>query len=313
MTTKRIILLVIGLLLTASLLTAAKPIKPGERAVVRRFGRVAATPEPGLWIGLPWGLDRIDLVSVQVRRVAVGYERETDEEEDAVPRGQFLTGDHNLVNVQAKLDYAADEDQLVDFVEQMDRVEGLLTRAAEAVLAEWLAARKIDEVLIRGQADLPRYVIERTQERIADYRLGIRIHNANVAYLSPPRQVKSDFDEVTRAQTAIHTLENEAQQRRQEILRDAERARFDIQKRAEGYRTERLRLAQAEAERFTQRLDTYRRLRKDNPNYLASIWWEEMGKLFATLKESGRIDLLDNHLAADGLDITLFPPMPKKK
>jgi membrane protease subunit HflK len=313
MTTKRIIFLVIGLFLTASLLTAVKPIKPGERAVVRRFGRVTATPEPGLWIGLPWGLDRIDLVSIQVRRVAVGYEKEMDEEVDAVPRGQFLTGDHNLVNVQAKLDFAADEDHLVDFVEQMDRAEGVLTRAAEGVLAEWLAGRKIDEVLIRGQADLPRYVIERTQERIADYRLGIRIHNANVSYLSPPQQVKSDFDEVTRAQTAIHTLENEAQQRRQEILRDADRARFDLQKRAEGYRTERLRLAQAEAERFTERLDTYRRLRKDNPNYLASIWWEEMGKLFATLKEAGRIDLLDNHLAADGLDITVFPTMPKKR
>jgi regulator of protease activity HflC (stomatin/prohibitin superfamily) len=181
------------------------------------------------------------------------------------------------------------------------------------VLAEWLAARKIDEVLIRGQADLPRYLIQQTQERIAAYRLGIRIHNANVSYLSPPQQVKSDFDEVTRAQTAIHTLENEAQQRRQEILRDADRARFDLQKRAEGYRTERLRLAQAEAERFTERRHTYRRLRKDNPNYLASIWWEEMGKLFATLKESGRIDLLDNHLAADGLDITVFPTMPKKR
>src|SRR5713226_9098548 len=231
---KRIILAVIALLAAVSLLTGLRPIKPGQRAVVRRFGRVVATPEPGLWIGLPWGLDRIDLVSVQVRRVAVGHEKEMDEEADTLPSGQYLTGDHNLVNVQAKLDYAVDEDQLIDFVEQMDRVEGLLTRAAEAVLAEWLAARKIDEVLIRGQADLPLYMIERTQERIADYRLGIRIHNANVSYLSPPRQVKSDFDEVTRAQTAIHTLENEAHQRRQEILRDAERARFDLQRRAEG-------------------------------------------------------------------------------
>src|SRR5262245_6273630 len=153
--TKRIILLIIGLSLTASLLTGVKPIKPGDRAVVRRFGKVTAIPEPGLWIGLPWGLDRIDLVSVQVRRVAVGYEKDMDELEGALPRGQFLTGDHNLVNVQAKLDYAANEDQLVDFVEQMDRAEGVLTRAAEGVLAEWLAGRRIDEILIRGQADLP--------------------------------------------------------------------------------------------------------------------------------------------------------------
>jgi membrane protease subunit HflK len=310
---KRFVLFAVGLLLAASLLTGLKPIKPGERAVVRRFGRVVATPEPGLWIGLPWGFDRIDSVSVQVRRVTVGYETEINEDEEALPRGQFLSGDHNLVNVQAKIDYSVDEANLVDFVEQMDRVEGVVIRAAEAVLAEWLAGRKVDEVIIRGQADLPGYLIQRTQERIADYRLGIRIHNANVSHLLPPQQVKADFDEVTRAQTGIHTLQNEAQQRRLEILRDADRSSFDIQKRAEGYRTERLHLAQAEGERFSQRLDTYRRLRQDNPNYLSAIWWEEMGKLFARLKETGRIDLLDNHLGADGLDITVFPPMPRKK
>lgn len=311
--TKRIGLFVTGLLVAASMLTGLKPIKPGERAVVRRFGRVVAAPEPGLWIGLPWGLDRIDLISVQVRQVVVGYEKGKEEDDEGVPRGQFLTGDHNLVNVQAKIDYAVDEDQLVHFVEQMDRVEGIVTRAAEGVLAEWLAGRKVDEVLIRGQTELPGYLTQRTQECIGDYRLGIRIHHANVSHLLPPSQVKADFDEVTRAQTAIHTLENEAQQRRLEILRDAERSRFDIQNRADGYRTERLRLAQAEAERFAERLETYRRLRKDNPHYLSAIWWDEMGKLFGQLKETGRIDLLDNHLGADGLDITVFPPMPKKK
>jgi len=310
---KRTVLLVFGLLLAASLWTGLKSIKPGQRAVVRRFGRVIATPEPGLWIGLPWGLDRIDLVSIQVRRVTIGYEKEMDEDEGTTPPGQFLTGDHNLVNIQAKIDYAVDEANLIDFVEQMDRVEGIVTRVAEAVLAEWLAGRKVDEIIIRGQADLPGYMVQQTQERIADYRLGIRIHNANVSHLLPPPQVKADFDEVTRAQTAIQTLANEAQQRRVKILREAERNRFDLQARAEGYRTERLRLALAEAERFTQRLHTYCRLVKDNPNYLSAIWWEEMGRLFAQLKESGRIDLLDYHLGAEGLDITVFPPMPRKK
>jgi len=311
--TKRAVFLVVGLLMAASLLTALKPIKPGQRAVVRRFGRVVATPEPGLWIGLPWGLDRLDLISVQIRRVAVGYEKETDDDEEAVPPGQFLTGDHNLVNVQAKIDYSVDEANLVDHLEQMDRLEAIVTRTVEGVLAEWLAARKVDEILIRGQADLSEYLVQHTQSRIADYRLGIRIHNANIGFLHPPWQVQADFDEVTRAQTSIHTLENEALQRRLEVLRDAQRNSFEIQNRAEAYRIERIWLAQAEVDRFTKRLETYRRLRKDNPSYLSAIWWDEMGKLFDRLKEAGRIDLLDNHLGADGLDITVFPTMPKKK
>jgi len=310
---KRIILAVIALLVAVSLLTGLRPIKPGQRAVVRRFGCVVATPEPGLWIGLPWGLERIDLISVQVCRVAVGYDKDAEEPEGMIPRGQFLTGDHNLVNVQAKIDYAVDESNLVDFVEQQDRVEGVVSRAAEAVLAEWIASRKVDEILIRGQADLSMHLVRHTQERIEDYHLGIRIHHANVSHLLPPPQLKADFDDVTRAQTAIHTVENEAWQRRIEILRDADQKSFQIQKQSEAYKTERLRLAQADADRFSKRLQIYHELRRDNPNYLAAIWWDEMGKLFARMKETGRIDLLDNHLGADGLDITTFPPMPKKK
>jgi hypothetical protein len=37
-----------------------------------------------------------------------------------------------------------------------------------------------------------------------------------------------------------------------------------------------------------------------------------MSKLFAQLKLDGRIDLLDNHLAGDELNLTFFPPKPKK-
>jgi membrane protease subunit HflK len=311
---KKIIVSVVFVLLAAGwLLTALKSINPGQRAVVRRFGQVVATPEPGLWVGLPWGLERVDLISVQVCRVAVGYDKDADEPDDTIPQGQFLTGDHNLVNVQAKIDYAVDETKLVDFVEQADWIEGILGQAAEAVLAEWVASHKVDEILLRGQTDLPMYLVRHTQARIEDYRLGIRIHHANISHLLPPPQVKADFDEVTRAQTAVHTVVNEAQQMRIEILRDAGKASFQIEKRAEAYQTERLRLAQAEADRFSQRVRIYHQLRKDNPNYLAALWWDEMGKLFSRMKETGHLDLLDSHLGADGLDITTFPPMPKKR
>ena len=48
--------------LAAYLLTGVAEIRPEERAVVRRFGRVVALPGPGLWVGLPYGIDRVDRV-----------------------------------------------------------------------------------------------------------------------------------------------------------------------------------------------------------------------------------------------------------
>src|SRR5262249_7247929 len=49
--------------------TAVTQVRPGERAVVRRFGRVLDhRPEPGLYVGLPWGMDRVDRVPIGLVR-----------------------------------------------------------------------------------------------------------------------------------------------------------------------------------------------------------------------------------------------------
>ncbi|HMF18683.1 MAG TPA: hypothetical protein VKE98_15860, partial [Gemmataceae bacterium] len=51
---------IVVVLLVVTVASAVTEIKPGERGVVRRFGRIVATPGPGLYIGLPWGIDRVD-------------------------------------------------------------------------------------------------------------------------------------------------------------------------------------------------------------------------------------------------------------
>ena len=128
----------------AYLLTGVAQVRPGERAVVRRFGQVVAQPAPGLWIGLPWGMDRVDRVPVNfVRRLTVGYEQGGDPDA-LMPAGQLLTGDQNLVNVQVAVDYSvADGDAVVQYVLHQDRVEPALARATEAGAVALLKAPSI--------------------------------------------------------------------------------------------------------------------------------------------------------------------------
>src|SRR4029077_16934917 len=119
-----------GLLLLGYLLTGVSQIRPGERAVVRRFGKVVDVPRPGLYVGLPWGMDRVDRVPADLlRRVQVGYPRDWVDGGQTQPPGQLLTGDHNLVNLQVEIDYAvdqgSDEDYVVDYVLHADRTDGL--------------------------------------------------------------------------------------------------------------------------------------------------------------------------------------------
>ena len=99
--------------------TGLYQVLPGEVAVVRRFGRVLPErPEPGLHLGLPWGVDRVDRVAVdQLRRVVVGYQEGGDA---AMPAGQLLTGDNNLVNVQATIYYKVRPEEAASYVVQAD-------------------------------------------------------------------------------------------------------------------------------------------------------------------------------------------------
>lgn len=316
----RYFLAALGLLLVGYLVTGITQVRPGERAVVRRFGRVVDVPGPGLYIGLPWGMDRVDRIRAdQVRHVKIGYQPD-QEEEPGTPPGQLLTGDHNLVNLQGVIDYTVNQtdagadpdDAVVAYVLQADRADDLIARVAESVMAEWVAGQTVDDVLIKGKAVLPPWLIEKTQERLKSYNLGVQIQSASIVFLLPDR-VRPAFEKVIREQTAIHTKENKARKEEQQTLFEADKQRIQMEGESAAYADRAEALARADAETFAARRKQYQELRRKNPDIQTSIWWDEMGAVFLGLKNNGRIDLLDNHIGADGLDITQFAPQPKSK
>src|SRR5439155_19225879 len=134
-------------------------------------------PGPGLYIGLPWGMDQVERVPVgRVRRVTVGQAPPDGEEDRSTPpAGQLLTGDHNLVNLQVEIFYSVlDQDEAIaKFVVQAERIEGLVARVTETALAEWAAGRTVDEVLLRGKATLPGWLMDQVQQRPEAYDLGV--------------------------------------------------------------------------------------------------------------------------------------------
>ncbi|HWG41584.1 MAG TPA: protease modulator HflK [Gemmataceae bacterium] len=304
---------ILFVLVVAYLLTGVVQIRPGERGVVRRFGRLLTERlEPGLSFQLPWGMDRVDKVAVdRVQSVVVGYQ-EDDSSGESMPSGQLLTGDHNLVNVQAVLTYKVRHDEEAEYVLQADRVDALLTRAVEAVMARWVASRNVDDVLLNGKNDLREVLAgDKVQELIEPYHLGVQLLDARVALIAPPDEVKPAFDSVALAQTRNTTMRNQAEQQVAGDLRRAEAEVYRIEQETIAFAQSRKLLAHKDAEGFLRRLHEYEIGRRNNPRYLRQIWEEERGKLFARLKQNGQIDLLDHHLGANGLDLFTAPAAPK--
>jgi membrane protease subunit HflK len=283
--------------------------------VVRRFGRILETAvEPGLYIGLPWGMDRLDRVPIGlIRKTTVGHITKESEDPNVTPVGQLLTGDHNLVNVQIEVYYTVNKDAVARYVLQADSIDALVARVAETRLAEWVAGRAVDDILLRGKTALPNWLVGELRTSLASYELGINVDNATVTHLLPPTEVKKYFDDVARVQTEIRTAKNRAEQDADSQYRDTAARVFETQRRTAAYANEQRLAAQAEAMNFDKRRQQYQRLQRDNPHYLAGIWWAEMSQLYAKMRANGRIDLLDHYLDGDGLNITQMPLLPKKK
>jgi membrane protease subunit HflK len=288
----------VALLVIAYLLTGIYQVGPDERAVVRRFGRIVAHPNPGLGFGLPWGIDRVDRVVRSARQVRVGYDPEIATE-SGTPPGQMLTGDQNLVNVQLVIDYAISEadSDLDDYVIHRDLVDATLSRTAEAMIAEWIGGRTIDQVLLTGNTSLPGWVMERLEKRLPDLRLGIRLQRASVALLAPPDEVRAAFEAVTQAQTAIGTRETQAKQQRDQRLSQAEAIKYKYEQEAVQFRDEQLKQGRADADAFRAELDAYRRAQKNNSDALAFLWWHEMQETLDTINaRGGRAESIDRYL-----------------
>jgi membrane protease subunit HflK len=305
-----------GLLLFAgyTAATALTQVQPGERGVVRRFGRILETKaEPGLYIGWPWGVDRVERVPVGLaRRLAVGMTDSEAAEEDVMPVGQMLTGDHNLVNVQAEIYFKVREADVEKFVLQQDRIDGFATRAAESTLAEWIGARKVDDVLRDGKMDLPPFLRSRLHDRLLPYDLGIQIDHVTITRLAPPKEVKEAFELVAQEQNNIKTTINRAQQDADKRLSDAAAKKFSLERLAQAYANEERLKADAEAAGFLRRLEQYRVLASKSPDYLNAMWLNDMTRIYKSMKDAGRLGLLDHYLSSEGLSITQFPLQPKK-
>ncbi len=297
----------------AYLLTGLAQVGPDERAVVRRFGEVVARPGPGLWIGFPYGIDRIDRVPVRaVRQLAVGYNAEEANDAPGLPPGQLLTGDQNLVNLKLVVEYAVDDRDgaLENHVANRDQVEPVLARETESLAAEWVGAHTVDRVL-GGRAALTQWIAARLPDRLARQNLGVVLQRVSVGYLAAPEEVRDAFEAVNQAQTAIRTRRNQAEQESERLLNEANTLKSRLQNEAAAYRHETETLARTDASAFEARRLQAAQLRATNPDFQTVIWREEIGLLLAELKTRSRIELLDDFLGPNGLELNQFVPTKK--
>jgi membrane protease subunit HflK len=191
-------------------------IGPGEQGVVRRFGKEVERTGPGLRYHLPAPIERVEVVNLAVvRRVEVGFRSEPRYR--VIPQeALMLTGDENIVDAQAIVQYRVkDPGQYLFRVRDPDQA---LRDATEVALRSVIGRTTIDDAMTVGRVRVQDSARDFLQQLLDTYEAGLVVTELKLQVVDPPEQVKDAFHEVVRAREDRERLINEARGYQEDII-----------------------------------------------------------------------------------------------
>lgn len=305
-------------LIAAFLVTGFYVVRGNEQAVVRHFGRPQTRlVGPGLHYALPWPASKIDRVNLgETRSLTVGLPLSEEGAfnrfeiaDPATRRGEFLTGDKNVLSLAATVQYRVSEPR--KFLFGTTAPDQVLAALVEQDVTNVISRSGVDYVHPLGLNEIRRLLTERLQKSVREMNLGIEIEEINLNDVRPPLLVKQSFLEVANARAEKARLISEAQAQESKLLADAQAQSHQRRDQAETERHSRVALAQADADRFRALLAS---LKSTGPNGQADrqaafqrMYLSTISEIFPRLQ--GKI-LLDGQQPVD-LSILRSAPAPE--
>jgi membrane protease subunit HflK len=250
---------VIAVVLVLWLITGFYTVGPGEQGVVRRFGRQVATTGPGLHYHWPAPIERVDIVNVAVvRRIELGF-RSTPRYRQVPQESLMLTGDENIVEAQAIVQYRVKDPGAYLF--RVADPDQALRDATEVGLRSVIGRTTIEDVLTVGRLDIQQQTLDFMQHLLDNYNAGLTVLEVKLQVVDPPEQVKDAFHEVVRAREDRERLINEARGYQEDIIPKARGQAEQMVRAAEAYKAQREIRAQGDAAKFLSVLTEYTKAR----------------------------------------------------
>jgi membrane protease subunit HflK len=230
-------------------------VGPGEQGVLRLFGREVARTGPGLRYHWPRPIERVDVVNLAVvRRVEVGFRSEPGYR--LIPQESLmLTGDENIVDAQAIVQYRVkDPAQYLFRVQDPDQA---LRDATEVALRSVIGRTTIDDAMTVGRVKIQESTRDFLQQLLDTYQAGLLVTEVKLQVVDPPEQVKDAFHEVVRAREDRERLINEAKGYQEDVIPKARGQAEQMIRAAEAYKAQRVIRAEGDAAKFVSVLTEY--------------------------------------------------------
>ena len=227
------VIVLLALVVLVGVFTSYYTVDDKQQAVVTTFGKVTEITDAGVHFKLPFGIQQVEKVDVNVyQKIELGYRSDpleatsyTSIEEES----SMITGDYNIVNVEFFVEYKISDP--VRYLYASDNPQAILQNLIQSQVRNVVGSSTVDSVLTDGKENIQRQVKELVASILEQYDIGLTLVDVKIQDSEPPTQ------EVIEAFKAVET----AKQQAETVVNDAK-----------AYQNAQLPNAQAEADKLLQ-------------------------------------------------------------
>ena len=206
-----LLVLVLFLVLTTAM-TCFYTVNDKQQAVVTTFGRVTDVVDAGVHFKLPFGIQQIHKVDVNVyQKIELGYITTGDNYYGTAKTDEsaMITGDYNIVNVDFFVEYKISNPQ--QYLFSSDEPELILKNLIQSQVRNVVGSSSVDSVLTDGKESIQMQVKQLVTEILAEYDIGLTLVDVKIQDAEPPtKDVIEAFKAVETAKQQAETVVNDA-------------------------------------------------------------------------------------------------------
>ncbi|MBP3304689.1 MAG: FtsH protease activity modulator HflK [Oscillospiraceae bacterium] len=239
---KNIILIAaVGIFLLIGILTCFYTVDDKQQAVVTTFGKVSDITNAGLHFKLPFGIQQVHKVDVNVyQKIELGYTTNpngTTTTNDG--ESTMITGDYNIVNVDFFVEYKISDP--VQYLFSSNNPELILRNLIQSQVRNVVGSSSVDSVLTDGKENIQMQVKELVTEILAEYDIGLTLIDVRIQDAEPPTsEVNEAFKAVETAKQQAEAVVNDAKAYENAQIPNAEAQANKLLENAEYLKTKRV-------------------------------------------------------------------------
>ena len=291
--------LIIGAVLVALAVligTCFYTVDDKQQAVVTTFGKVTDITDAGVHFMLPFGIQQVQKVDVNVyQKIELGYVSDPNGGyATKTKESTMITGDYNIVNVDFFVEYKISDP--VQYLYSSNSPELILRNLIQSQVRNVVGSSAVDSVLTDGKEDIQRQVKELVTQILEEYDIGLTLVDVKIQDAEPPtQQVIEAFKAVETAKQQAETVVNDAKAYQNAKLPDAQAQADKLLQNAEFLKQKRINEAIEQVAMFEAMYEEY----KLNPEITRSrMYYEAISqilpgvKLYINTSESGDVQML---------------------